>query len=332
MTTRVKVDDNTEAYVKDTYVRKPKNTKNKSANGSYNMAVKRQVSEPATTAVSDAPFSIVSGIRAAQPWLKIFIYGDYGAGKTVLSAQSADVERMRDVLFINIESGIQSVIGSGAIENHNMIDVIECKTFDRFVLIHKMLLAYCQARDDDDTERIRKMAAKYGFDPKKRYRTVVIDSLSELNEISLARAFGENQDDLMSVSDSDDTRRDFGRNRQAMLKTVRAFRNLPMHVITTCGQQWDEDERKKLGYQPRLTGQLAKQVQAFWDVVGFLQTSSKKSEDGEDGEPVILRRLWLQRVGKFDAKNRLSSQDVTHLVDPTMKKLVSLLTKAQKAK
>lgn len=303
----------------------------KKRNGNH--MARTALKEPATTATADSPFSIVSGVKNAQKYLKIFIYGDYGAGKTVLSAQAVDVKSMRDVLFINIESGIASVLGSGAVQNPNDLDIVPedgLKSFELFVTIHKMLVNYCQARDDDDTERLEKMAKRFGFDPNKRYKTVIIDSLSELNQVSLSRAFGDDQDNLLGGAESDDTRRDYGRNRAAMVKSIRAFRNLPMNVIATCGRQWDEDERKKLGYQPRLTGQLAKEVQAYWDVVGFLTTSAKKGED-EDGEPTLHRRLWLQPIGKFDAKNRLASQDIPYLDNPTMGKLVSLLTKAKKA-
>lgn len=291
--------------------------------------VRRPLEEPASTAASSAPFRIVQGIQAEEQWLKLFFYGDFGAGKTVLAASAVDVEDMQDVLIINIEAGLTSIIGSKAIKSHKYIDSIPIKTFEEFVYVHRMLLAYCQARDDDDQERLKRMAEKYQFPQlaKRRYRTVIIDSMSELNQASLARAFGENQDDLLGSSNSDDTRRDFGRNREAMVKTIRAMRNLPMHVIATCGREWDEDERRKLGYQPRLTGKLAKEVQAFWDVVGFLVTAPGSSEgkEGED-DKTIMRRLWLQPVGKFDAKNRLSSQDVTHLDNPNMEKLVGLLT------
>ncbi len=323
--------DETAAYFNTPFVNKSKRGRkaDRPMATSAGTKVRRPLEEPASTAASSAPFRIVQGIQAEEQWLKLFFYGDFGAGKTVLAASAVDVEDMQDVLIINIEAGLTSIIGSKAIKSHKYIDSIPIKTFEEFVYVHRMLLAYCQARDDDDQERLKRMAEKYQFPQlaKRRYRTVIIDSMSELNQASLARAFGENQDDLLGSSNSDDTRRDFGRNREAMVKTIRAMRNLPMHVIATCGREWDEDERRKLGYQPRLTGKLAKEVQAFWDVVGFLVTAPGSSEgkEGED-DKTIMRRLWLQPVGKFDAKNRLSSQDVTHLDNPNMEKLVGLLT------
>jgi AAA domain len=315
-----------DSYTSSSYTKSKKNTKG--TNSMSSSITRTPISKSATDtkeSLSTSPFKIVSGIKTAQKWLNLFIYGDFGSGKTVLSAQSVDVPNMQDVLFINIEGGIVSVLGSKAVENHDKIDVVDCSRFEDLVSIHRMLIAYCQARDDNDTARISKMAVKYGFDPNKRYKTVVIDSLSELNAMSLARAFGDDSNDLLSSANSDDTRRDFGRNKSAMLKVVRAFRNLPMHVIATCGRQWDEDERKKLGFQPRLTGALAKEIQAFWDVVGFLQTTAVKNDDEESSEPTMLRRLWLQPIGKFDAKNRLSDQSITHIDNPTMLRLVRLI-------
>jgi hypothetical protein len=294
---------------------------------------KKPLAKPATTAASSAPFQFVQGIKATEQWLKLFVYGEYGSGKTVFAASSVDVEDMNDVLFIDIEGGRTSIKGSEAVQNYADIDFIPCFNFETFVRIHQMLMAYCQARDDDDTERLKRMAERYEFPAlaTRRYKTVIIDSMSELNQMSLQRAFGEDPDDLMNASDSDDTRRDYGRNKQAMLKTIRAFRNLPMHVIASCGREWDQDERKKLGYQPRLTGALSKEVQAFWDMVGFMQTAASTTVDDDEGK-AISRRLWLQPVGKFDAKNRLSSQDVTYIDDPTMTKLTGLLTKHPKGK
>jgi hypothetical protein len=168
------------------------------------------------------------------------------------------------------------------------------------------------------------MAEKYGFNPKRRYRTIVIDSLSELNTLSLQRAFGDNPDDLLSKFESDDTRRDYGANKMAMIKVVISLRKLPIHVIATCGSEWDQDERKKLKHQPRLTGALSKEVQAHWNVVGFMEMLQKENDEGD---PTLVRRLWLQPLGKFDAKSRLSRQDVGFIDNPSMKKLSSLLTK-----
>jgi AAA domain len=332
------------------YFNKP--FKNISKRGKKAMAApqaRKALDQPASTAASSAPFRIVTGVQQAQRFLKIFLYAKYGHGKTVLAAQAADVPKevfdMGDVLFINVEGGTQSIMGARhkdgtqVVRNHKRIDFVPeegtLASFEMFDAIHRMLLAYCQARDDDDDERLARMADKYGFPAlrTRNWRTIIIDSLSELNSISLARAFGENTSDLLTLADSDDTRRDYGRNRQSMTKVLRAFRNLPMNVIVTCGADWernDKDKDMRPKYYPRLTGALSQEVQGYWDVVGFLY-SPGRDENATEEEQGISSRLYLQ-PGKFhDAKNRLAGRDVRWLDNPSMTRLISLLTTGEVA-
>lgn len=283
---------------------------------------------------SAAPFSVATGIKSADPWLKLFFYGDFGAGKTVLSAQAVDIPRMRDVLFLNAEAGLKSVKESDAVENYEDIDSILVQDYETFVSVHRMLVAHCQARDAGDESRLERMAQKYGYNPERRYKTVVIDSLSEIENMNFARIIGMESDDLLQDM-PETTFTDYGRNRQMLHKIVRAFRNLPMNVIVTCGADWDQDEKKKYKMQPRLTGKLSKDVQAFFDVVGFVQTAAQSSKDDSGdstGGSTMARRLWLQPIGKFDAKSRLTPQDVGFIDDPTMKKLISRLTRKSGSK
>jgi AAA domain len=289
--------------------------------------------KPANTAVSSAPFKATEGASESSQYLKLLIYAEFGAGKTVLLSQAVDVPELRDVVFINIEGGTKSIVGSGAVKNHKDLSVIPCRDFETFAAIHKMLWAYCQARDDEDVPRLERMCEKYGLNPKRRFKTVIIDSLSEMNQISLSRAFGEDRDDLLAnvVASNEDSRGSFGKNRETMLRAIRQFRDLPMNVFVSCARLGPEmsETVKRPNSQPMLTGKLAKECQAFWDVVGYLETYNKRPMDAGDDVPsgeTLYRRLWLQPVGKFDAKNRLKGQDITHIEDPTMKKLYSLLT------
>jgi AAA domain len=204
-------EDESEAYFNKPF-------KNISKRGKKSMAApapRKPLDKPATTAASSAPFRIVTGVQQAQRFLKIFLYAKYGHGKTVLAAQAVDVPKdifdMGDVLFINVEGGTQSIMGArhkdgtNVVRNHKRIDFVPeegaLASFEMFDAIHRMLLAYCQARDDEDDERLERMADKYSFPAlrTRNWRTIIIDSLSELNSISLARAFGENTSDLLTV-------------------------------------------------------------------------------------------------------------------------------------
>lgn len=282
--------------------------------------------KPTPSASPTSPFSISTGVRSADPYVKMLIYGDAGAGKTVFASQSVDIERMRDVLFINAEAGTKSITESEAVENHDLIDFVSVQSYETFVQLYEWLLKHCNARDAKDQAKLDALAAKYGFPKGRKYRTVVVDSLSEIEQVNLSRIFGDDADDLIDAAEAADFR-DYGQNRRLLHKVIRAFRNLPMNVIFTCARDWDQDEKKKYGYQPKLTGKLSKDVQFFMDIVGYLATGKSVSDEGGAGVDKLARRLWLQPIGKFDAKSRLTPQDVGYIDAPTMQKLMAKLTR-----
>lgn len=285
--------------------------------------------KPSPAAAPESPFSISTGIKSADPYVKMLVYGDAGAGKTVLAAQAVDVPSMRDVLIINAEAGTKSIVESEAVQNHELIDSVEVQSYETFVAIYEWLLKHCNARDAKDQAKLDALSAKYGFPKGRKYRTVIVDSLSEIEQVNLSRIFGDDADDLMDAAEAADFR-DYGQNRRLLHKVIRAFRNLPMNVIFTCARDWDQDEKKKYGYQPKLTGKLSKDVQFFMDIVGYLATG--KSGNDEGGGDKLARRLWLQPIGKFDAKSRLTPQDVGYIDNPTMPKLMSKLTRKGSSK
>jgi AAA domain len=272
---------------------------------------------------SEAPFAISTGVRTADPYVKILLYGEYGCGKTVLAATAADVPRMQDVLFLNAEAGTKSVRESGAVKEHENIDFIRLEDYGTFVNIHKFLMAYCIARDANDEDRLRRMAKQIpGLDPTRRYKTVIVDSLFEIEQMNLSRITGVDQLDL-SEDAPDYEWKDYGRNRNMLHRIIRAFRDLPMHVILTCPSDYEQDEQKKFLYRPKLTGKLSKELQGFMDIVGFLVVK-KGAVSEEEG---VRRRLWLQPVDRFDAKSRLTPQDVVFVDQPTMGCLMSKLNR-----
>lgn len=290
------------------------------------------VRKPSPAASPDSPFSISTGVRSADPYVKMLIYGDAGAGKTVFAAQAVDVPSMRDVLVINAEAGTKSIVESGAVEHHDLLDSVEVQSYETFVQLYEWLLKHCNARDAKDQIKLDALAVKYGFPKGRKYKTVIVDSLSEIEQVNLTRIFGDDANDLMDAAEAADFR-DYGQNRRLLHKVIRAFRNLPMNVIFTCARDWDQDEKKKYGYQPKLTGKLSKDVQFFMDIVGYLATG-KAGEDKTTGGSAdkLARRLWLQPIGKFDAKSRLTPQDIGYIDSPTLPKLMSKLTRKGQSK
>jgi len=64
-----------------------------------------------------------------------------------------------------------------------------------------------------------------------------------------------------------------------------------------CQVDWKQDEQKKMHWAPNLMGQMADRILGFFDIVGFLQRIPSADSTIDDNH-----RLWVQPVGKFQAK------------------------------
>jgi hypothetical protein len=270
---------------------------------------------PAIKPVAPPPFRLGSPSNVG-PYLKMLVYGRPGIGKTELLASSADVPEMQDVLYLDAESGDATVRDNPRIDNWaSLIDNrILCKTFKDVSLVHDWLVGHCRARDaylKDKSDGAKKALAVNearlrGVEPEeiktpKLFRTVIVDSLSEINTYSNYELLGVSEAKVLSGDASEievATWDEFRKNNQRIQMLVRAFRNLPMHVLMAASEQYKQDEMKKFHYEPNLTGQLARQVQGAFDIVGYfaMQRQGEKNE----------RRVYVQPVDRFDAKNRRS--------------------------
>jgi hypothetical protein len=129
---------------------------------------------------------------------------------------------------------------------------------------------------------------------------------------------GLTQDKVLHGESSDiDVARfdEFRKNNQMVQMLCRAFRDLPIHVLAAAHEKYSEDELKKKTYMPALTGQLANQVPGFFDIVGWL-TYVKEGDK-------LTRRMMVQPVGNFVAKNRRAVYKQDFFLDPTMQTIMS---------
>lgn len=265
------------------------------------------------------PLFRIETVTRRERLLKMLIYGPYGVGKTTLAASALEVPAMKDVIMVNAESG------DLAVDHMEDLDAITVTDFRTLGQIIEYLKQHCRARDEGNTERLRELEAFLrGVEPEdikepRQYKTVIVDSLSELE------AYCFNQ--LLGITDS--TRLDeevtgaewgeYKKNNTMMIRVVRAFRDLPMNVIFTAGEKYNQDETKKFKYVPDLTGQLAKRVQGFMDMVGYYVQGK-----GENGP---IRRLYVSPsgAGRYDAKHRYASFKGEFFEDPT---IASIMTEA----
>lgn len=262
------------------------------------------------------PFKL-SSTKSVERYLKMMIYGDYGTGKTTFAGSSEDVKGMKDVLVIDAESGNLSLA------NRN-IDVIPVREYSQFARVHEFLRLHCKYRDEKNKEALIKLETMFRDEEvatPKVWRTVVIDSLSEVQKYCMYQLLGikigEQKLDLLPDSPEF---KEWGQSAEMIRLLVRSFRDLPMNVIFVCSQRVEQDEQKKMHYGPALPGKLANEVQGFLDVVGYLAVDNRQTQEGL----ITTRRLFIQPSKVYQAKNRLTQAPVAYIDDPTMQKLIDL--------
>jgi hypothetical protein len=204
-------------------------------------------------------------------------------------------------------------------------------TFQQVARVHEFLTAHCVARDRNDEKKLRELQCKIFFKPDGsaykpdelehvyRFRTAIVDSLTEVDQYSLYKLRGLDQSQLLDDAGDIDALewKGYGKNNEMVKMLCRAFRDLPMHVLFACAVGYVQDERKQFHYSPAMTGKLATQVQGMVDLVGFLAVSAAPDESG-----ALPRRLFIQpgeiAGAKFDAKNRRAVYTQPYFDNPTM--------------
>lgn len=268
-----------------------------------------------------APLFRIEGIGDAERHLKFMVYGPYGSGKTLLTASAVQVPGMRDVLLISAESGDRTLKDREE-EEYEDIDTIRCANFKQVSAIVEYLKQHCRLRDANDIPGLQAQEEQYRgstSDEPRKYYTVIVDSISEVEQYSLYHLLGITDRTSIIEDVASAEFKEYKQNNIAMKRLLRSFRDLPMHVMFVCAESFLQDENKRKTFMPQLTGKLSSQVQGFMDLVGFLQVQEK---DKDGSQP---RKLFIQPDprGRYEAKNRFPAYRDTHIVIPDIASGVS---------
>lgn len=262
------------------------------------------------------------GTPQSNPYINALIYGAFGTGKTTLAASAQDVSEMANVLFIDAESGSQSL------KDWPDMDVVRINEFMQLAQIYEHLRRHCKARDADDLDALRALEADLLEEPRdtpKKYYTVVLDSLSEMQRYNMAMLLGQDPKSVKLDALPETPEYKQWHQTTVMLRTtVRAFRDLPMNVIAISSERQDEERKGAINVD--FPAALQRELPGFFDIVGYLEAVTST----QDGRKVTQRRLNLVRTAKYEAKHRFGRAlaNETFVADPTMGKLHDLNTKA----
>lgn len=231
-------------------------------------------------------------VSEKKPNLKVLIYGASGVGKTYLSGTSNNVEGMAPTLFVDCESGTYTLR-----KDFSDVDTVRVTNWKELMAVMNFLM-------NEDHE----------------YRTVVIDSLTEVQKFSMYFIMSRfNKDPLDEKAGWDE----YNLNLEAMRRFVRDCRDLDMNVIFTSLLSIDKDAKSgRFIRSPLFTGKFKEEVAALLDEVFFYYPVEQYNE--ELGQDVTVRALLTSPTDTATAKDRSGMLDQV-IVNPTMQILFDLM-------
>lgn len=245
--------------------------------------------EPEVLKVTSLGGLRVAPASEAIEYINLLVYGNSGVGKTLLCGTAWDVPEMRPVLVVDVEGGTFTLR-----EKYPQVDVVRVDSWKDMQTVYDAL-----------------------YNGEGGYRTVILDSLSEIQKFSMGQIMTE-------VKKSDPGRdievpgiREWGKNLWQVRAVVRGFRDLPMNALFTALADHNRDTRtgldkSELGIQ----GRSRMEIPGFVDFVVYMYM---KYHDEQN-----KRFLLTQQTEKEIAKDR-SNKLPKIIEEPTMKLIHSTI-------
>lgn len=204
-----------------------------------------------------------------QPqFFNMLIYGESGIGKTRLAGSAAAVEEMRRVLFIDVEGGTLTLRNTP----YKEVEVVRVKSWADMNSVYNAL-----------------SAGNHGF------RTVVVDSLTEIQKFSMDNIMKKLVEDDDERSPEVPGLREWNINLEQLRKFVRQFRDLPLNTIFTALVKTDKNMMKgTVRRKPSLSGKVADEIAAFLDNVCYYYSK----EVGDENKRILLTGQTEDTVAK----------------------------------
>jgi hypothetical protein len=192
---------------------------------------------------------------AKSAGIKATIYGPAGSGKTFAVSTIPEPE---SVLILSAEAGLMSIRNNATSMSAAIINNIE-----------DMREAFALVRDSGD-----------------KYKTVVLDSLSEIAQQILARELGSKGSEFSGESIDDnikiDGRAAYGNMATRVMGLAKSFRDLNgKNVILVCQEERIQDESGRIYYGPSMPGKKVGSAITYLTDLVFALRVRPNAETGE---------------------------------------------------
>lgn len=237
----------------------------------------------------------ITSLEDDADFMKGLVYADPGGGKTHFLGTAADHPALFPVLIFDVEGGLATL-----------------KKFPNKQNIERIKIRSLKELDDRFNKLVKSIGA--GTFP---FKTVGVDSLSELTDVDMRdimRAAYERNPDKVDIDVP--SQREWGIARSHVRKIVRAFRDLPCHVIMTAQVGSRQEEGQPTKFFPGFAGKLRTEVPGFFDFVGYMYNESSGGD--------ITRKIQFTGTRRVVAKDRYGKFG-DQLEDPTLSKMWELM-------
>jgi hypothetical protein len=244
-----------------------------------------------------------------------------------------------------------------SLTSHRSLDTIDINKYDQLARIFEYMTLHCKWRDEGNVEKLleyehelkaqvipvedqtapvkvgrtwfeeQRLRTGKPMDEPYMYRTVVLDSISELHKYLVYKFTGV--DIGKTKLDEELEKMESWQPAQELFRLlIRSFRDLPMHSIFIAAESIEPAERNKKRNPhagqalPKLAGQMAGDVAGFIDIVGYLV---REIEVGGDTH----RYLYLGAGYEgWISKHRFENlPDLEYVDNPTLSSLIELARK-----
>lgn len=218
---------------------------------------------------------MILGTERGVRKVNIFLYGPTKVGKTHFIGTGRDDTRSGPVLVIDVENRAETLAKHSRYLDLDEVGVVEPK------------LGFVDVVVCPDPTLVGEVIQRLYDNPKHGYKTVALDSASELNKLTLGEAVGlrkptyarmfkpgqalgvEGAARAAMFKPVELEQRDYGKSNTFIESLVRGLKNLPVHVIVTAHTKEGTNKKGRPYVSPQLTGQLQDSLPGMFGILAY---------------------------------------------------------------